>query len=663
MLGVYKTKINIYLFLSHISPQLLIGIVGGLRLSYAKRILHVDLSTGKTEIEPLKEEMAKKFIGGIGLGMRLFLDNSKPGADPFSAENPIIFATGPLSGTMAASAGNSYAVVSKSPLTEGIAESKSHGFFGAELKRAGYDAVVFTGKSEKLVYAWIDDDSIQLMDAQHLKGKSPHETEKTIREDLGDFYIRVSAIGQAGENLVRTACIINDEFRAVGRTGMGAVMGSKNLKAVAVRGTHDVNVADLEGFAEFIKMIHERMKGPATRKYRTLGTPENVLVLNALAALPTRNFTQATFEGAEKVSGEYLNERYIKKIVGCATCGMRCDHIGLVPEGPYKGTTARVEFECLWALGPNCGVDRLDAIIEAIYQCDHYGIDGISAGGIVGFAMDCYEHGILTKKDTDGLDLRFGNGEALVETVKRMGSRKGWLGDVLAEGTMRAAEKIGKGAVKYANHIKGLELPGYDIRGLKTAALGFAVSFRGACHLRAGAYDPDVKGKVDRFKIEKGRGKIVMMGEDEYNVIDSLILCKFSRGVFYEKLKDMATYYTLATGIEMTPEELMQAGERINNLARVLNIREGKGTREYDQLPPKIMSVPIPDEGVAKGAVVNQKEFDIGLDDYYEARGWTKEGIPTVEKLEELGLQDLVPIVKKKIGKPQAQKKKGKGGK
>ncbi len=631
-------------------------------MSYAKRILHVDLSTGKTEIEPLKEETAKKYIGGIGLGMRLFLDNSKAGVDPFSPENPIVFATGPLSGTMAPSAGNSYAVVSKSPQTEGISESKAHGFFGAELKRAGYDAVVFTGKSEKLVYVWIDDDSVQLMDAQHLKGKSPHETEVAIREDLGDFYIRVTAIGEAGERLVRIGCAINDEFRAIGRTGMGAVMGSKNLKAVAVRGTNDVSVANPEEFTEFIRMIHERMKGPATRKYRTLGTPENVLVLNALGALPTRNFTQVTFEGAEKVSGEYLNERYIKKIIGCATCGMRCDHIGVVPEGPYKGSTTRVEFECLWALGPNCGVDRLDAIIEAIRQCNHYGMDGISAGGVVGFAMDCYENGILTKKDTEGLDLRFGNAEALVETIIRMGSRKGWLGDVLAEGTKRAAEKIGKGAVKYANHIKGVELPGYALRTLKTAALGFSVSFRGACHLRSGAYSPDVKGKVDRFKIEKGRGKIVMDGEDLYNVVDSLILCKFSRGVFYEGLNEMAKFYTLATGIEMTPEELIQAGERINNLARVINIREGKGTREYDTLPPKIMSVPVPDEGVAKGVYVNQKEFDIGLDDYYGVRGWTKEGVPTIKKLEELGLNDVVPIVKEKL-KPQTLKMKGKGGK
>ena len=619
-------------------------------MSYAKRILYVDLTTGKTETKPLKDELAKKYIGGIGLGMRLFLDNSKPGVDPLSPENPMVFITGPLTGTMAPSAGNSYAVVSKSPLTEGINESKAHGFFGAELKRAGYDAVIFTGKSEKLVYAWIDDNSVQLIDAQHLMGKSPQDTEETIREELGDFYIRVSAIGEAGEKLVRVACIINDEFRAIGRGGMGAVMGSKNLKAVAVRGTNDVNVANLEEFTEFVRTIHERMKGPATRKYRTLGTPENVLVLNAIAALPTRNFSQATFEGAEKVSGEYLNERYIKKIIGCATCGMRCDHIALVPEGEYKGSTSRVEFECLWALGPLCGVDRLDAIIEAIRLCDYYGMDGISTGVIVAFAMDLYENGIITKKETDGLDLSFGNHEALVETVKRMGTRKGWLGDILAEGSMRAAEKIDKGAEKYANHIKGMELPGYDLRTLKTAALGFSVSYRGACHLRSGAYSPDVKGKVDRFKIEKGRGKIVMDGEDLYNVVDSLILCKFSRGVMYDGLKDMAKYYTLSTGFEMTPEELIKAGERINNLARVLNIREGKGTREYDTLPWKIMNVPVPDEGVAKGAVVNQKEFDIGLDDYYSVRGWTKEGIPTPEKLKELGLDDLVSIVKKKIG-------------
>ncbi len=614
--------------------------------AYAGRVLRVNLSNGKVETEPLKEELAKQYIGGIGLGIRLLMDNSKPHTDPFSPDNPLIFVTGPLSGTMGPTAGNGYAVVSKSPATGGVAESKAHGFFGPELKRAGYDAVIFTGKSEKPVYAWIDDDTVHLLDAQHLKGKSPYETDVAIREELGDYYIRVSAIGEAGEKLGRFASIINDEFRAVGRTGMGAVMGSKNLKAVAVRGTKDVNVADLEGFKDFVKMIHERMKGPATRKYRTLGTPENVLVLNALAALPTRNFAQATFEGAEKVSGEYLNEHFVKKIIGCATCAMRCDHVAVAPEGPYKGATSRMEFECLWALGPNCGVDRLDAIIEAMRLCNHYGIDGISTGVTIGFAMDLYENGILSKENTDGLDLRFGDHEALIAMVKKIGTRDGWLGDVLAEGTMKAAEKIGKGADHYANHIKGLELPGYDLRGLKTAALGFAVSFRGACHLRSGAYAPDVKGTVNRFVIEKGRGKIVMTEEDVYNVIDSLILCKFSRGTYYDGLEDMAKYYTLATGIETTAEDLRKAGERINNLARLFNVREGVGTREFDTLPPKIMTVPIPDEGVAKGAVVNKAEFELGLDDYYEVRGWTKAGIPTAQKLDELGLEEYAHIAK-----------------
>jgi aldehyde:ferredoxin oxidoreductase len=614
--------------------------------AYAGKILRVDLTTGNVSTEPLSEEMAKNYVGGIGLGIRLLMDNSKPGTDAFSPDNPLIFITGPLSGTMGPTAGNGYAVVSKSPATGGVGEAKAHGFFGPDLKRAGYDAVIITGKADKLSYLWIDDDKVQLMNAEHLKGKSPYETDMAIREELDDYYIRVSAIGMAGEKLCRFAAMINDEFRAIGRTGMGAVMGSKNLKAVAVRGTKDVNVANLEGFKEFVKMIYERMKGPATKKYKTLGTPENVLVLNSLAALATRNFAQATFEGAEKVSGEYLNEHYVKKIVGCATCGMRCDHIAVVPEGPYQGSTSRLEFECLWAMGPLCGIDRLDAIIEAMRLTNEYGMDGISIGVVIAFAMDLYEHGIITKEQTDGLDLNFGNGEALVEMVKRIGERKGWLGDVLAEGTMRAAEKIGNGAEKYACHIKGLELPGYDLRSLKTAALGFSVSFRGACHLRNGAYSPDVKGKVNRFKIEKGRGKIIADEGDQYNIIDSLIVCKFSRGTYYDGLEDLAKYYTLATGIPITAAELKKDGERIENLARLFNIREGKGTRQYDNLPWKIMNVPVPDAGPAKGVCVNDEEFQLGLDDYYATRGWTSEGIPTVEKLNDLSLNQFAYIAK-----------------
>jgi aldehyde:ferredoxin oxidoreductase len=613
---------------------------------YAGRVLHIDLTTGKTSVEPLNEEYAKKYIGGIGLGMRLWLDYAKPGVEPFSPENPLIAATGPISGTVWPTGGNGHAFVSKSPQSYGVGEAKAHGSFGTELKRAGYDAVVFKGKAEKPVYVWIDDDSVQLLDASHLMGKSPGDTEDAIREELGDYYIRVAAIGVAGEKLSRIACIINDKTRAAGRTGLGGVMGSKNLKAIAVRGTRDIVVAKPDEFMEYVKEFHERMKGPATQKYRTLGTAENVLVHNALNCMPTRNYNNASFEGAEKISGECLNERYVAKIIGCSSCAMRCEHMCVVTEGPYKDTMTRMEYETLWALGPYCGVDRLDAIIKGMELSNYYGIDAISAGVIAGFAMDCYEQGILTQKELDGIDARFGNYEAMVQLVEKIGKREG-IGDILAEGSKVAAEKIGKGAEKLAQHIKGVEVTGYDLRCLKTAALGFAVSFRGADHNRHGAYAFDVKGKVNRLVAEKGRGKMVKGMEDSYSLIDSFILCKFSRGTYYKEAEDMAKLYSLVTGVEMTPEQLKLAGERINNVGRLFNIREGLG-RKDDTLPYKVMHLPIPDEGPSKGAYVTQAELDLLLDDYYEARGWTKEGVPTVEKLKELGMDDLMYIVEKK---------------
>lgn len=614
-------------------------------LGYAGRILRIDLTSGKTSVEPLNEEYAKKYIGGIGLGMRLWLDNSKPGVEPFSPENPLILATGPIAGTMWPTGGNGHAFVSKSPASYGVGESKAHGTFGTELKRAGYDVVILKGKSDRPVYLWIDDDSVQMLDASHLMGKSPQETEDAIREELGDYYIRVAAIGVAGEKLSRIACIINDKTRAAGRTGLGAVMGSKNLKAIAVRGTRDITVAKPEVFMEMVKEFHERMKGPASSKYRALGTVENVLVHNSLACMPTRNYNNASFEGAEKVSGEVLNEKYVAKIIGCSSCAMRCEHMCVVSEGPYKNTMTRMEYETLWALGPYCGVDRLDAIIKGMQLTNYYGVDAISAGVIVGFAMDCYEKGILSQKELDGIDARFGNHEAMVQLVEKIGKREG-IGDVLADGVKIASEKIGKGSEKLAAHIKGVEVTGYDLRCLKTAALGFAVSFRGADHNRHGAYAFDVKGKVNRLIAEKGRGKLVKGMEDSYAVIDSLVVCKFSRGTYFKEWEDMSKLYSVVTGYEMTPDELKLAGERINNIGRVFNVREGLG-RKDDTLPYMVMHNPIPDEGPSKGAVFTQAELDLLLDDYYEARGWTKEGIPTEQKLKELGMEDVIPMIRK----------------
>src|SRR4030066_393616 len=613
---------------------------------YAGRVLRVDLTTGKTRVEQLNVDIAKKYIGGIGLGMKLWLDNSKQGIDPFSPENPLVLALGPISGTMFPTAGNGHAFVSKSPETFAVGEALAHGTFGAEMKRAGYDAVILTGKSDKPIYLWIDEDSVQLLDAAHLMGKSPSETEVAIKDELGDYYVRVAAIGLAGEKLSRIACIINEKTRAAGRTGLGAVMGSKNLKAIAVRGTRDITVAKPDEFMDMVKEFHERMKGPATQKYRTLGTAENVLVHNALFCMPTRNYRNAHFEEADKVSGEMLNEKYVAKIIGCSSCAMRCEHVVVVPEGPYKGTLTRMEYEMLWAMGPYCGISRLDTVIKGMELCNYYGMDALSAGVTVGFTMDCHENGILSHDDLGGIDAHFGNSEALIQLLEKMGKREG-IGDVLAEGVRIAGQKIDKGAKKLAQHIKGLEVTGYDLRCLKTAALGFAVSFRGADHNRHGAYAFDVKGKVDRLKAEKGRGKLVRDMEDVYSLIDSFIVCKFSRGTYYKELPDMARLYSLVTGYEITPEELKKAGERINTVGRLINVREGLG-RKDDNLPWKVMNMPIPDEGPVKGAFVTQDELDLLLDDYYEARGWTLEGVPTTEKLKELGMDDLSSIVEKK---------------
>ena len=597
-------------------------------------------------MEKLDEETAKKYIGGIGLGMKLWLSNSKAGVDPLSPENPLVLAVGPVSGTMFPTGGNGHAFISKSPETGFVGEAVSHGTFGAEIKRAGYDAIILVGKAEKPLYLWIDDESVQLLDAEKIWGKSPSETEDAIKEELGDYYIRVASVGLAGEKQSKIASIMNEKTRAAGRTGLGAVMGSKNLKAIAVRGTNDIVVAKPEEFIEMVKEFHERMKGPAAQKYRTLGTAENVMIQNALHCLPTRNYNNSYFEHAEKVSGEVLNERYVAKIIACNSCAMRCEHEAVVRDGPYKGIMARMEYDNIWALGPNCGVDKLDAIIKAAELCNYYGLDAQSTGVTVSFVMDCHEKGILSHEELGGIDAHFGNAEALLQLIEKIGKREG-IGEVLADGAKSAAKKIGKDSEKLAQNIKGLEVTGYDLRCLKTAALGFAVSFRGADHNRSGAYAFDLSGKVDRLKAEKGRGKLVKDSEDVFALIDSLIICKNAKGTLYKELPDMAKLYTLVTGYEMTPQELSLAGERVNNLARLINIREGL-SRKDDTLPWKVMNQPIADDGPAKGAVVTQEELDLLLDDYYMSRGWTAGGVPTKELLAKLGLEDYSSIIEGK---------------
>lgn len=602
---------------------------------YAGRYMRVDLTSGKIAPERLDEAMASSYIGGYGFGARTLFDNVPAGTDPFSPQNILAWWTGPLAGTIAP-VGNKYAVFARSPLTGFFGFGISSGGFASELKSARWDGIIFTGRSDRPVYLFIDDDNAELRNGNGLWGKTTWQTEEAIREELGDDTIRVACIGPAGERLVRMANITNDRNRQVGRTGMGAVMGSKRLKAVAVRGTKDVEVADLEGLMKFSMELNERLQGPKTEKYRTYGTPANVLVHNKLGCLPSYNFQKGTFENAEEVSGETMLRTHVRKVMACNNCSIACDHVNEVKDGPYKGTVASVDYESLDMLGPCCGVSNLDAITKAVELSDTLGVDTISAGVTIAWAMECYEKGILDSDETEGIDLRFGNAEAMMEALRRLSLREGKLGSLLAEGVKRASLLLGKGSDRFAVHCKGMEWGAYSMRSLKTSTLGFATSIRGADYLRSGSYQVDVKGEVDRFKLDYSRGKIVYDGENQYAIIDSLIICKFSRGVF-KSMNELAKLYTLVTGIETTGDFLMLAGERIHNLAKCFNVRHG-ASRKDDYPPPRAFDDEMTDDPV-RGAKITREEYDEALDGYYDARAWTREGIPTTTKLRELGLQ------------------------
>jgi len=603
--------------------------------SFQGRLLIVDLSTRTFRTEPLDASYCREYLGGGGLATRLLWDLSRPGVDPFDPDNPLVFAVGPLTGTMVPAA-SKYAVATKSPLTGFIGDSLSSGAWPLALKRAGYDALVILGAAEAPSYIFIDDDRVYFRPARTLWGADSWETEGRIRRDLGDESVRVATIGPAGEKLVRYACIGNDYSRQAGRTGAGAVMGSKRLKAIAVRGTKPVQVADVETLRRVSLDLYARSQGAATAKYRVLGTPANVLALNALAALPTRNFRQSTFEGAERVSGEWLYERYKAKVVACAGCSIGCDHIYRVSDGPHAGTQVGMEYESLYALGPLCGVDDAAAVLRSAELCDRYGMDTMSTGASIAWAMECYERGLISREETGGVDLRFGDGAAVIALVEQIGLRRG-LGQLLGEGVKRAAETVGGGSGRWAMHVKGLEMPGYEPRSLKTLALGLAVGTRGACHNRSSAYEVDLSAKVDRLNGERGRGALAMIQEDYSAVLDSLGLCKFLRRCFDAFYSEASELFRAATGLEMTAEELQRVGERVSNLKKAFNIREG-WTRDDDTLPERIFEEPLP-TGIAKGTRLTREELATMIEGYYEARGWTNEGLIPPEKLAELGLE------------------------
>jgi aldehyde:ferredoxin oxidoreductase len=595
---------------------------------FCGRLLHLDLSSGRSTRHQIEESRLRAYLGGIGLGTSLLYDYAPDGIDPFSPANPLIFTSAPLVGTGLTTTAK-FAVVTKSPLTGFIADSLSSSHFALELKRLGVDALVVTGEAPSLVYVFIHGDNVEIRAAGHLRGKTPHDTEASIRAELNRPAVWVASIGTAGERLVRFATISN-EGRHAGRGGVGAVMGSKKLKAIALCGDRDTTVAHPQEIQAIADSLRRRSLGSLTDKYRRVGTVANLAVFNRLGTLPTRNFQQATFEDADAVSGETLSENNFSRRHGCASCTIRCERLFKSHQGDHE---QRLEYETLFALGPLCGISDPECVLEAARLCDRYGLDTISAGGTLAWAIEAAEKGLLP--EARALGLRFGHGAGLLAAIEAIAERQG-VGALLAEGSRRAARETGSGSSDWAMHVKGLELPGYDPRSLKTMALGLAVSPRGACHNRSGAYEADFSGEVDRLHGDSGRGIVVAASEDFAAVLDSLIICKFLRKCFSEFYTDAAELLEHVTGWAYTGDELRLAGERIHTLKKLFNIRE-RWQPEDDWLPRRLLSEKL-STGVTTGVGLSPDELREMVRGYYQARQWDENGFVPEWKLKELGI-------------------------
>jgi aldehyde:ferredoxin oxidoreductase len=607
---------------------------------YMGKIIRINLSSKKIWLQEITDEMACRYLGGNGFAARILYDELKPGIDALSPENKIFIGSGPLNGTRIPFCVKTYAA-SKSPLTGLWGDTNCGGHFSAELKFTGHDAVVVEGKAEKPVYISILDDEIKINDASHLWGKTTYETEEIIKKDLGEKGAYSIGIGPAGENLVRFACLISN-YRAGGRCGLGAVMGSKNLKAIAVKGSRDIEVADLNGLERYVSEVRfKKFPGSTLDKgYSTLGTPMLQSIFNKLGLLGTKNWTDEVFDEIDKISYDALHKYEIKRS-SCFGCIAHCCGVYKVIDGPYAGVMNEgPEYESIYALGPMCLNSDAASLIKMDRMCDELGLDTISTGVTLAFAMECREKGILKKEDTDGIDLRFGNPEAMILMIERIAYRKGF-GSILAEGTKKAAEKIGKGAEYYAINTKGLEHPGHSTRGTKGMALSYAIGNRGAHHHdgRDFEYSPNpLLGYNGDTESIEGKGKMVAKITRWTAFADCCCYCHFAEKVYGILIsQEHVTQINLVTGMDVTLEDLWRIGERVYTLERLFNVREGV-RRSHDTVPERFFKEPIP-RGPHKAAILTQDELNKMLDEFYEDYGWNKKtGIPTEERLKLLGL-------------------------
>jgi aldehyde:ferredoxin oxidoreductase len=596
--------------------------VGG----YHGRYLRIDVSSGSACWVPLSEAVLRRFIGGVGLGTWLLHREGPGGAGPLAPEAALVFCFSPLVGTSLTTSAK-FAVVAKSPLTFRLNDALSSSHFALAGKRAGADALVIVGACAAPSVLVIEDGRVRLEPAGDLWGQFTDEATARLGERFGPEY-HGAVIGPAGEHGVRYATISHAN-RHAGRGGLGAVMGSKRLKAILVAGTQRVAVADPAGVVAAARDLSRRSFGPATAKYRELGTVANLLTFNRLHALPTRNFQQGQFAEADALSGESLNEARRVARHSCAACTIGCEHVYASSDGQV-----RLEYESLFALGPLCGIADRDVVLRAARLCDRLGLDTISAGATVAFAMECSERGLLR---ADGLG--FGNGDMLLSLLPRIARREDDLGDLLAEGTRQAAARIGGAATQFAAHVKGLELPGYEPRTLQTMALGLAVGSRGADHNRSGAYEADFSTRADRLHGTPAVALLAVDTEDRAALIDSLILCKFLRGVFADLYAEAAGLLRLVTGWDVTADELRTAARRIVTAKKLYNVREG-WTPAEDTLPPRFLG-----EGVSVGsggeATLPRERLQAMIAAYYAARGWDAAGGVPGALVEQLELGEL----------------------
>jgi aldehyde:ferredoxin oxidoreductase len=609
---------------------------------YTGKLLRVDLSNRKSKIEDIPDRLLKDFLGGRGLAVKYLFSELKPGVDPLGPDNKLLFMMGPLGATTAMSVSR-IAVVTKSPLTGCIVKSIAGGNFGAFLKFAGFDGVILEGKAEKPTYIHIDSNGVHLLDADEIWGLDTEETQIKLRQMHGTS-TKTICIGPAGEKLVRYAVVISDR-RCGGRAGVGTVMGAKKLKAIAINSSGPLGVYDPQQFKDLSKEQIEGLRTSPRRIQMTdFGTSNLTLGFEKMGIFPVKNFQEGHLEGVEKIGDEALAKMKIKND-GCWGCMTKCGQVRKVTEGPYAGAVSEgPDYETIWSLAGNLAHTDAGALITADSICDKLGMDTISAGSAIGFACELFERGIITKKDTDGLDLTWGNHGDMIKLLEKIGRREGF-GELLGEGTRRAAEKIGKGAEVYAMHVKSSEIPAYEPRAVKGYGLVFATSNVGANHMY-GRPREELAGKADRFA-EEGKGKDIARNQIMQAVEDSVVQCSFTPATGFTP-ESRAKFLVAATGFNefSAPAYLDLIGERILCLERSFNVREGF-SRKDDTLPARMLTEPLKNAGPATGQVI--RNLDKLLDEYYDALGYSHQGIPTEEKLRQIGLGWVAEDIKKFI--------------